>query len=83
MAAFYTDHAFNQQVLPRVVEHVYDRYEFEVIDYALCVRVREYLERLIPGSAWRVYPDGPANGMKFCVQFDTEEHLTWYWMAWA
>ncbi len=83
MPIFYTDPAFNQLVLPRVKAHIYERYEFEVIDHVLCVKVREYLERLIPGSSWRVYPDGPIKALKFCVQFDTEEHLTWYKLVWS
>ena len=82
MPIFYTDPAFNQQVLPRVVEHVYEVYDPETIDYGLCVRVREYLERTIPGSAWRVLPANRTK-MLFHVQFDTEEHLTWYRMQWS
>lgn len=83
MAELYTDHRLSAPVLFNIRQHVHEVFSGELLDQTTLDRMQAYLERIVPGSRWRVQIGGSAYQLVLNVRFDTKQHITFYRIKWS
>ena len=79
---FYDDPSFNYPVLPKIRQHIFEVFEGEPINNLTLMQIKEHLERIVPGSAWRVRSENYGE-LLLWVQFEKEANITMYMLKWS
>ena len=79
---YYDDPAYAYPVTQKIRQHVFRVFGGEEINEVTMQKVKDYLERTVPGSAWKV-TNYASSSVNLRVQFETEQDVTAYMLRWA
>lgn len=79
---FYNDPAYSYKVTQQIRQHVFSVFDGEPINAVTLHKIKDYLERTVPGSAWKVTSEGWRD-INLRVQFEDEKSIVAYLLKWS